>query len=875
MANGNMPWYKRYVTALLPGASNFFAPPTVSEPSKNDLKNALAYVDPSRLLKGWYIWPYNPGWLVSRKGLSIIDAMKRDEQVKAALKFKKDSVLSAGWEVISPGDQKDDWEVTRFVRDAMQFTPGGWNQVLVNALSGLEYGYSVQEKVFSEQEKGEWKGKLMFSRIQSIKPHYINFSVDEFGVLQSLIQFHMVNSNTLLMPPAKFIIYSHAIEFGNFYGTSDLEAAYRCYSSDTEVLTRNGWKLIPEVALQDEVATLNDDGELGYAFPTQIYKYKHKGKMFHQEGKLIDLMVTPNHQMWVQPTRARQMKKDGFKFIEAKDLPKHVCYKRDAKWKGKRKKWFDLPLTEYTQRIHTREGVKEVTKPYPVTRLPMNEWLWVLGIWLAEGYVDTGLHYVYICQLDKDRRAEILRRVQAAGLKAHNDGKGSICICSTQLANYLAPLGGSHTKYIPREFMELPPDQLAILVDGMIYGDGSHGRYYATVSTQLANDVSELALKMGFAATVTLDDYDRTTCIGGYTYTHRRIYSVGLSFTSLGEVGVKGGRSIVNYDGNVHCLEVPYHRLYVRRNGKACWCGNSWWTKDNAYKWLAVTLERFGMAPLFALYDPNVYAGSMVTELQKVVKGIQNATLGVIPRTGKDSLEFWSQEISRGSSDIFLKALERFDQHIARAVLVPDLTGMSSSAGQTGSRARSQTHAESFIKVVLQLQNDISAQVMNGQVIPQLCDLNFPSLASYPVFRFQPFTEDRLQEIIAGWTGLVAGQVVNKIEDDETHLRKIMGFPENENPKVLPNPAPKGGAAGGDGMGGGSPFGGPPKTPATVVTPAATGKPGETPLTKETKVVASEELSTEMKEFAVENDAVWVELEDGQRVAVPAEEITA
>lgn len=32
---------------------------------------------------------------------------------------------------------------------------------------------------------------------------------------------------------------------------------------------------------------------------------------------------------------------------------------------------------------------------------------------------------------------------------------------------------------------------------------------------------------------------------------------------------------IINYSGSVHCVEVPNHVVYVRRNGKACWSGNS------------------------------------------------------------------------------------------------------------------------------------------------------------------------------------------------------------------------------------------------------------------------------------------------------------
>ena len=311
-----------------------------------------------------------------------------------------------------------------------------------------------------------------------------------------------------------------------------------------------------------------------------------------------------------------------------------------------------------------------------------------------------------------------------------------------------------------------------------------------------------------------------------------------------------------------------------------------WWTKDNAYKWLAVTLERYGMAPLFALYDPNAYPGGMVEELKKVVRGIQNATLGVIPRATADSLELWSQSLNKGSSELFLAALERFDQHIARALLVPSMIGMSADEGKTGSLARSESHQDSFLYVVTQLQQDLAVGVMNAQLIPQLCDLNFPNLQSYPVFKFMPFTDAQRLEVLAQWAEMVGGKIVNKIEDDEIHIRKMLGFPENENPEVIEEepPAPPGGGP----FGGGAqpPKLGPDGQPLKL---GSDGKPlkapfggklpfGKKPASFEKKfeqddwrliLTPEDGLSEEMHAFAEEHDAVWVYGEEGQRVAVP------
>lgn len=510
------PWYRRMAAVVLPGALGArFAPPAAQkEPTTKQLQSALAYVDPSRLISGWVQAPYNPGWLVTRKGLGIYDTMKRDEQVKAALKFKKSSVLASGWEVVSPGDQEEDWEVTQFVRNTLLGVQGGWHAVLTDILGALEYGYSVGERVYGEAEKGNWKGKVVLSRLQSIKPHYIDFVVDEFGVLHGITQ-QMAGLAQQDLPIGKFVIYTHQKEFGNFYGISDLESAYR-----------------------------------------------------------------------------------------------------------------------------------------------------------------------------------------------------------------------------------------------------------------------------------------------------------------------------------------------------------PWWTKDNAYKWLAVTLERFGLPPLFAMYDPNSYQGNQIEELKKVVARIQNATLGVIPRATKDALEFWSQQLGKGSVDLFLQSLDRFDQHIARAVLVPSMIGVASDEGNNGSLARSQTHADSFLRVVAELQQDIAVGVVNAQIIPQLCDLNFPGLDEYPIFRFLPYTDEQRLEVIKTWSELVGGKVVGRIEDDERHIRKVIGFPENDDIKIeaLPEQPPPGQF--------------PPGKPAFGKKPPPFGKP-KLPDKKELSMeeVPEEEQSEEMRTFAEENNAVWVYADDGGKVAVSADSV--
>lgn len=76
----------------------------------------------------------------------------------------------------------------------------------------------------------------------------------------------------------------------------------KCFHPDTEVLTRGGWKRIPDLADGEEViqATPGKAGEvtLGWVKPLEVFTQHHpSGKLVHLHNKGMDLRVTPDHRM--------------------------------------------------------------------------------------------------------------------------------------------------------------------------------------------------------------------------------------------------------------------------------------------------------------------------------------------------------------------------------------------------------------------------------------------------------------------------------------------------------------------------------------------------------------------------------------------------
>ena len=48
-----------------------------------------------------------------------------------------------------------------------------------------------------------------------------------------------------------------------------------CFTPDTEILTRAGWKYIPDVRLTDEVMTINRQHEIEYQYPSKLHINDH------------------------------------------------------------------------------------------------------------------------------------------------------------------------------------------------------------------------------------------------------------------------------------------------------------------------------------------------------------------------------------------------------------------------------------------------------------------------------------------------------------------------------------------------------------------------------------------------------------------------
>lgn len=360
-----------------------------------------------------------------------------------------------------------------------------------------------------------------------------------------------------------------------------------CYDEETEVLTSHGWKFIKDVTLEDNVATLNPETfEFDYLKPEMVRRYEHKGRMYSLKTSSLDLVVTDNHRMFVQ-----RRYHTGYEFVEANDVfGKRVSYKKDGVWSGTEIDTFTFPAYQ----IGNRWGL--ITKP-EVT-VSMDTFLMILGMFLSEGSCYASVEDgncsgsgISIAQKKPATVRQGLSALEASGIEFTYRKDCGFRIPGRHLYNYFSQFGHAWEKYIPEFVFGLSVRQQKILFKWLMWGYGyskdGMPKSYTTTSKRLADDIQRLCLHIGIAGRVV--DKDNTGTEHGHIdgrtiVTKHDCYCVQIINSKLtptvnhSHVGSQHTQEekYIDYDGYVYCCTMPkWHAIYVRRNGHACWCGNS------------------------------------------------------------------------------------------------------------------------------------------------------------------------------------------------------------------------------------------------------------------------------------------------------------
>jgi hypothetical protein len=202
-----------------------------------------------------------------------------------------------------------------------------------------------------------------------------------------------------------------------------------------------------------------------------------------------------------------------------------------------------------------------------------------MGMYLSEGSIHERRITIYQVK-DKTWIREILDQTPWTW---HEFDEGFRCT-DVNLAEYLNLFKTQEYRFVPPEIKWGTPEIILEFVRTYSLGDGhirirkngceEHTIY--TCSKRMADDLSELAMKVNWYSAIIWVAPARSY----YAREDRWIQSSGgysIRFKKTAKwADIRGcKRTLEDYSGRVYCLRVPNHTLYVRKNGRPHWNGNT------------------------------------------------------------------------------------------------------------------------------------------------------------------------------------------------------------------------------------------------------------------------------------------------------------
>jgi SPP1 gp7 family putative phage head morphogenesis protein len=225
----------------------------------------------------------------------------------------------------------------------------------------------------------------------------------------------------------------------------------------------------------------------------------------------------------------------------------------------------------------------------------------------------------------------------------------------------------------------------------------------------------------------------------------------------------------------IHYVQNPeWDQQYGRSELRECY--RDYFSKDLITKFRNIYLERF--AGGFAWAQPqngkNLVPGSAeYSNLQSVLQNINTLTSAILPQNVGLNIEH------PATTDAFEKALAACDKGIAKALLVPNLLGISEQ-GSHGSLAQADSQLEAFLWT-LQADTARLEDCLNEQLMQQIGELNWGD-GRYPRLEFNPISDKNKMMLINTWAALVTAGAVQASDTDEAMLRTLLNMPDKGTP---------------------------------------------------------------------------------------------
>lgn len=206
----------------------------------------------------------------------------------------------------------------------------------------------------------------------------------------------------------------------------------------------------------------------------------------------------------------------------------------------------------------------------------------------------------------------------------------------------------------------------------------------------------------------------------------------------------------------------------------------AYYSKDMIIRFQNIYLERLAGGAVFLEQGPesNIAVNSPEwLAIQQLLNNLSTSTGAMLPKGVKANV------FHPAATSAFREAIEAYNLAIAKALLVPNLLGITET-GQTGTYSQSQTQFEAFLWTLDEMGSGLE-ECISEQVFKELGRANFAD-GEGPRFRMKPMSDSQREALLKAWGELIKAGAVEASDTDEKHVRKLIEFPEKGEPITKP-----------------------------------------------------------------------------------------
>jgi hypothetical protein len=408
-----------------------------------------------------------------------------------------------------------------------------------------------------------------------------------------------------------------------------------CFTAETEVLTKKGWKSLAVVSENDEIMAVDSDCRGNWEKPLSVINKPYNGKLFKVNHNHLEWTATEGHLHSVI-TQANWKKNKVKKTIKktVAELP------AESYWSNNLSEWKEGPGV-------FPQGDKEA---------------WMAGFWLAEGCFDTGRPtFIIVDQKKKPQQDQVRSFATELGWNwSETIGKKTECVRfvfsgqKERAQNWLKLMGQhSHSKKLEIEtVMQMTHAERLSFWDGYMAGDGCRTNsawHYDSISKDLIDGIQILTLSLGFGCRIVSYDCmaagrSMVSPLNGKIYTSTsKIYRgnvlrkqpiTHLAKEEIVEVDSKP-------DQRVYCVTTTKGGFLARTNGKVFVAGNC----DSFRYFVMNSVKTSGASKIIASFGDNSILDSgqgpkskdEATAIQKEMRSIIGGFLSDTSEISEDS----------------------------------------------------------------------------------------------------------------------------------------------------------------------------------------------------------------------------------------------